>query len=233
MFCTFTNNLNHPSTPSAYAMESTCDTLSLFGGAPGGTRAVSKGTQVVSKKAATPAATKAVAPKKQSGGSGTFSLFGGGSPAKKATPVVQPKQKSPVNKAAELAAERKAKAAEAAAEKKRKMAQIAAERKAKAEAIAAANAAKREAQVSQSYFCLVFNKVYVVKLFILAKSSQLVHCIESSVSLNLPSLLKHIHNQYFLLRFRQRRKLRKSVGLQLRRPQQNVQLLQLQKRHLL
>ena len=101
-------------------------------------------------------------------------MFGGGSPAKKATPVVQPKQKSPVNKAAELAAERKAKAAEAAAEKKRKMAEIAAERKAKAEAIAAANAAKREAQVSQSYFCLVFNEVYVVKLFILAKPSQLV-----------------------------------------------------------
>lgn len=135
-------------------LKSTCVTLSLFGGAPGGTRAVSKGTQVVSKKAATPAATKAVAPKKQSGGSGTFSLFG--SPAKKSTPVAQPKQ-SQANKAAELAAARKAKAAEAAAEKKRKMAEIAAERKAKAEAIAAANAAKREAQVSESYFCLVFN----------------------------------------------------------------------------
>ena len=139
-------------------------TFSLFGGAPGGTRAVSKGTQVVSKKAATPAATKAVTPKKQSGGSGTFSLFGGGSPAKKATPVAQPNKQSQVNKAAELAAERKAKAAEAAAEKERKMAEIAAERKAKAEAIAAANAAKREAQVRKSYFCLVLNKMYVCEI---------------------------------------------------------------------
>ena len=103
-------------------------------------------------------------PKKQSGGSGTFSLFGGGSPATKATPVAQPNKQSQVNKAAELAAERKAKAAEAAAEKERKMAEIAAERKAKAEAIAAANAAKREAQVRKSYFCLVLNKMYVCEI---------------------------------------------------------------------
>ena len=71
-------------------------------------------------KKASPAATKAVV-KKPSAGSGTFSLFGGGSPKKPSPTPAATKavSASSVNKSA-IAAENKRKAAQAALERKQK-----------------------------------------------------------------------------------------------------------------